>query len=266
MQNMIIDYIGLHNRAEHIYGVCPCSSINFAFAGVEYRKIYQHELHFPPPMFVIGLRGAPFDTKFNAERHNWRVAFHGIRLRPDPATPDHAIIEWDGIQLSLPLLVPVAESEVPFWKNEFIRLKYLFDHPTKKNLFLINLYIMNIFRFLLSYESQSTRELPEEKFKHLIDADVNFSQSLEQFASQCGYSVDHLRILFRKRYQINPWEYRNRKRMAAATELIANSNLLVKEIAAQVGFASETAFTAMYRRTNGHSPRKAIKLLRENTG
>ena len=57
-------------------------------------------------------------------------------------------------------------------------------------------------------------------------------------------------------------DYVRRRRLQLAHQLLQNSNLAIGEIAARVGFSSQSAFTAALTRQFGRSAR-ALRLHRE---
>jgi AraC-like DNA-binding protein len=64
--------------------------------------------------------------------------------------------------------------------------------------------------------------------------------------------------LFRKRFLeragTSPGDYRIRRRIERAMALLTKEKLLVKEVAAQLGYPDEYAFSAQFKKVAGVSP------------
>ena len=103
---------------------------------------------------------------------------------------------------------------------------------------------------------------PAAHLRRLLDDDVNGSVDLNELARVCGYSADHLRLLFIQTYGVTPQAYRNQQRIAEASNLIVGSNLSVKQMAIRRCFKHTSAFSAFFRRHTGRTPRDAIAALR----
>ena len=104
--------------------------------------------------------------------------------------------------------------------------------------------------------------LSDAKLKELIDASENMSFYIAELSRKCGYSADHLRVLFKDKYEISPQEYRIRHIMAYAMELICKSNLIITDIAEQCGYKHLSHFSSLFKKTHGISPNNALKRFR----
>jgi len=74
-------------------------------------------------------------------------------------------------------------------------------------------------------------------------------------ATASGLSGSRFAHLFRDRVGLSPRAFVEAERMARARQLLEMSDLPIKEIAAQLGFASEFYFSTRFRRSAGQSPR-----------
>ena len=83
--------------------------------------------------------------------------------------------------------------------------------------------------------------------------------SISELSKKCAYSTDHLRVLFKNNYDISPQEYRIRRIMAYAMELICKSNLMVSDIADKCGFKYLSHFSSLFKKIHGISPATALK-------
>lgn len=96
----------------------------------------------------------------------------------------------------------------------------------------------------------------DKRLKHLCDAlvaDPGAPQTLEHWARQAGASERTLARLFEKELGLSFGQWRQQVRLAHAAPLIARGTPL-SQVAAQLGYASQSAFSAMFKRTFGCSP------------
>ena len=68
-------------------------------------------------------------------------------------------------------------------------------------------------------------------------------------------SMDHFRRLFRERHQLPPHEYLSHQRMIRAAELLAKTDMRIKEIVFTCHFKSLMDFSRSFRKYSGLSPR-----------
>lgn len=77
----------------------------------------------------------------------------------------------------------------------------------------------------------------------------------EDVAAEVGLSYSHLAMLFRKHVGSGIAAHVRRRRMAVAEELLRNSEMPVKSIAAQIGMTDLQHFNKLVRTTFGAAPR-----------
>lgn len=82
--------------------------------------------------------------------------------------------------------------------------------------------------------------------------------SLHDFAQQVGASERTLARLFERELNMSFGMWRQQMRLARAAPLIA-SGLPLSAVAAELGYASQSAFSAMFKKTFGQSPSNFFK-------
>jgi len=214
-------------------------------------------------MFVLGLKGTPYVTQFTEKRENWHVILEGLDLRQSTEFPNHAEMMTDGRKILLPIILPVPEEQVFGWQNEFRLIMDAMNNPVPANYLRAKLGIAGIFRYLLDRDRSLPHSSPAAQLKDLIDSDLHFEKSLRELSEACNYTPDHLRLLFFRQYQLTPYEYRAKKRIDAAMKLMAETDMLLKEIAWHLGFRNEAAFSASFKKLTGASPKKSMLKLRK---
>lgn len=92
------------------------------------------------------------------------------------------------------------------------------------------------------------------------------SLTLSQIAEAMGVSKFHLDRVFLSRTGCTPVQYITRRRMARAQTLLASTELTVRRVAEQCGYANYNYFTALFRRTVGMTPGEYRKIAQGRTG
>ena len=88
--------------------------------------------------------------------------------------------------------------------------------------------------------------------------------TLDALADVVGMSASRLAHLFREQVNVPPLQYLEMQRMRRARQLLAVSELSVKQIAAEVGFDDPFYFTNRFRKSEGTSP-TAFRAARSTT-
>lgn len=78
---------------------------------------------------------------------------------------------------------------------------------------------------------------------------------VDAYARLCKLSVSHFTHLFTEKYRVSPYQYLLRIRLAQAQQLLAETDLSVQEIARHVGYEDPFAFSRIFKRRIGLSPR-----------
>jgi AraC family transcriptional regulator len=89
-----------------------------------------------------------------------------------------------------------------------------------------------------------------------IDAHLDSDFSLVELAGTLRLSPRQFSRLFHNTFETSPHRYLLEQRVARARQLLARGRLSVAEIAACLGFASQSHFTEVFRRAVGMSPRR----------
>jgi len=90
--------------------------------------------------------------------------------------------------------------------------------------------------------------------REIIDARGTALREVAQAAEACHIDPAYLSRLFRRFIRCGPHEYLTRRRMAAATQRLAESGRLVKEVADEFGFADAYHFSRAFKRFHGVPP------------
>lgn len=88
----------------------------------------------------------------------------------------------------------------------------------------------------------------------LLEAHLDGSISLEQVAEACELSVSHFARAFKKTFRTPPYRWLIDRRVDRARHLMTNSRLTLADIAAQCGFADQSALNRSFKRIHGVTP------------
>ncbi len=103
----------------------------------------------------------------------------------------------------------------------------------------------------------STREVRRAIFREaaaIVEGEFARQITVEQVAARVASSPRQLRRAFAEAGGMSFRSYLTQVRMRRAAELLASTDLPVKEIAHRVGYRGATAFTRAFKRTHALSP------------
>lgn len=123
---------------------------------------------------------------------------------------------------------------------------------------------------LLASLTQGAASMPAERLPlAAIDAhiDRHCAQPLQvaDLARLCGLSVARFHARFLAETGHTPMDHLRKRRLQRARALLEGSTLAVGEVAARVGYASQSAFTAALSRELGVTPRQLRREARDKT-
>jgi AraC-like DNA-binding protein len=260
MKNFKIDQVSFHTQKQHFIQEVRHIFLFFCVNGMEYLRTENFEFKNPAPFCYLFFPDDKFEFKYNEKRENWAVIFtcSSIKCISDEQFSFGGSCE----NIVLPRYIEVTPGDLVRWRNKFDALTASFKTPIPYERVLMELYLMDIFRYYIEVVKKKGQSSPAGKLKELIDASENMHFSIAELSNKCGYSADHLRVLFKNKYEISPQEYRIRRIMAYAMELICKSNLMVSDIADKCGFKYLSHFSSLFKKIHGISPATALKRFR----
>ncbi len=117
--------------------------------------------------------------------------------------------------------------------------------------------------FGLASQGQRNRVV-SNKFKYIREGielmENNSDKSLNEIAKICGVSEGYFRKLFREYSGENPIEFRQKKRIEKAKQLLLLDTHSIGEIAEELHFSDVYHFSKTFKKHIGISPKKYIKL------
>ena len=137
------------------------------------------------------------------------------------------------------------------------RMANAFSMPERPMLSLMS----DLYRLLSLLASASDRRRISARGFSTIEAGIRYLQtdekqalSLDEVAAMCYVTPAYFRRLFREYAGVSPSEYRTRRRVARAKELLRTSTLSVAAVSERLGFESVSYFCRVFKQRTGVSP------------
>jgi AraC-like DNA-binding protein len=111
------------------------------------------------------------------------------------------------------------------------------------------------------YASKTGNDLEDElnavvrKTLQFLERNIDKKLSLNEVASEIGYSATYLSTLFKKETAYSPMSYFSHLKILKACEYLDYTRMKVKEISFKLGYADPYYFTKDFTRKMGISPR-----------
>lgn len=111
-----------------------------------------------------------------------------------------------------------------------------------------------------------TKQLPVDTHADIIEQactilgnNFNTKITLDSAAQELGLSVSGFRKIFTEQMGVAPGEYRIRRRIENAMQMLSSSTMHLKEIAQELGYIDVYAFCTQFKKFSGMSPGKFRK-------
>lgn len=229
------DYCGL----QHSH---PCYEIVYYCEGAGEVAFKREKYHFSKDSFMV----CPPEVKHveRGERET-EVLYIGFELYGDLVLPEGLFAEKD------------------YHIREYLeKIYYETKHWSAYSDRLINLFC-TIIAIQLVNQYEPKREIA---FNHSLDniagyisANYREDVNVRKLANLAGYSYDHFRKAFYKRFGVTVNDFILQKRIDAANEMLQSGKYLIKEIASSCGFSSVSQFCTKYRQIRGITPKQMQK-------
>lgn len=134
------------------------------------------------------------------------------------------------------------------------------DLPASKYKFI------TLARLLLSFKSNKIQNKNKSfaviysktvlKIVDYINQNLSKQLSISNISEQIGFSQAHISRTFKKELALSPTEFISMLKIIEASKLLSNTNLNIKEICEQCGFASNTYFQSLFKKFAGITPKE----------
>lgn len=141
-------------------------------------------------------------------------------------------------------------------------LEFYFQNPLLVNDDLLELKIKELVLLLIQSKNvRSIQELVADLYspktvhiKEVVELHLFSNLKIEQLAKLCNLSLSSFKREFRKEFDDSPTNYINTQRLEKAKELLSISDLLISEIAYEIGFQDSLYFTRIFKNKIGVPP------------
>lgn len=171
-----------------------------------------------------------------------------------------------GIQQQLMLTKPIINdhgdntSLEAVWKRIFKTVKSQKPSAAYTCSALAYDFLIEYYKGMCEHEQRRSRGIQNSIKPILQYIDENYSKDilLEELAAIAGITPQHLCKLFRREYNMRPFEYITRRRIQQAKKLLLEDKLTIAEIAETVGFHDSSYFCRVFRQYEQMSPRQFV--------
>ena len=207
------------------------------------------------PFLTMIPPGAHVDFRFGRKRENWVIQCRMPELIP-VAGACRQQLEQDGSLLCFPYMRRIKAGHALPLRERFALVVSLWQSGTPANRIAAEWMTVGICGEMFAEEEPPDQEgtTPAARLRLAIDADRGFRKTLAELSREAGASAGFLRKCFRRAYQLEPAEYRARRRLSRIMELIDRNELSLKEIAEEVGMRHVTHLHAFVRERCGVTP------------
>lgn len=259
--NMKIVHAGVYRQAQKGSQTTDYFFVNFVYSGLKYLKTPNGQTLTQVPALSLRAPGVLSEFEFGPNRENWVIIIQTSDVRQS-VKPNCVDLRCDDQWVEVPWFLLVEPSQAAWWQNYFMQIYDLMQSPTRVNVLLAEMRVVHVLEQFLA-PTAAVASTPAQHLKTLIDHDLAANRTLKTLATQCGYSADHLRVLFEQQYGLSHIAYRQRRRMSCAMEHITRSGRSIKQIALVLGFNQVAHFSAAFRQAYDMTPGQAITRFRQ---
>jgi AraC-like DNA-binding protein len=116
--------------------------------------------------------------------------------------------------------------------------------------------VFEILSLLGAPDRMSTGSTIIKKGVAYLKLHYNENPSVKKLAQMCAISEEYFRRLFKKEFEMNPCEYRNRLRLSKACDYLTYGEMSVEEISRLLGYSTASHFSKEFKSAYGVSPLK----------
>jgi AraC-like DNA-binding protein len=113
------------------------------------------------------------------------------------------------------------------------------------------------------HSSDDIRDVILENINRYVRDHLHRAVTIGNLAEDLGYSISHLRAVFRDRLGVSLGRYMRESRLSEAAKLLQASEFNVSEIGEKCGFESLYAFSRAFRKAYGLPPRAYRQLVQQ---
>ncbi|MDD3154168.1 MAG: helix-turn-helix transcriptional regulator [Victivallaceae bacterium] len=217
-----------------------CVFLGLVVAGLEQMKIIAPDGRVAAMQENCALQLIPeqfqLDFRFNRNRENFVIFCRIPELSWDVVSRKILLRDGD-LEAELRCVVPLEPARLPEMRNQFQKIVELANCPMPVGQLAARMILQGLLAEFILSEGHASGVIRSAAAhcKKCFDEDLHFKRTFRDIAREEQLSEVHLRRLFREAYQIDPSRYRARLRLMRISELLASTDLPLKEIAEEAG-------------------------------
>lgn len=135
------------------------------------------------------------------------------------------------------------------------------DLPVKEIMQIAALKFHSIIQFLYTRQQTHIFDFKVSTIKKMLDSSLYEKNiSLKAIAEELHISQTQVISIFKKAFNMTPYQYFSKRRIDIAASLLLNSSMQVKEIAEALHYADQPYFSNAFKKIMGMSPEKYRKI------
>lgn len=158
--------------------------------------------------------------------------------------------------MASPRTIPFDEHRIRLWEMIYNCLEkgYSDENLNYANLSLYFLIANFLFPQKNMELSQARAEEISDKVIEYMKNNISLRLTITDIAAEFAYSASHFQNIFRTKTGISPIDYFIHLKIQRACQLLALSDLRIKEVAAAVGYSDPFYFSRLFHKLMGSSP------------
>ena len=225
-------------------------------------RIRTPDVSYRVPALRLYFPGGFSEYEYENIRENWWVAFADpVPIYYDFASK-RAMLRVDDKTIPVKAELPLSPAEVATVRRQFSEIYAGWQSGTALGKATAELILGGVLARFLKAEFSWETGSPAERFKNLIDSDIQWEFSLDELGARLGLRRDVARKLFIEKFNTTPGQYRIQQRLARIIELISQSDLSLKEIAWQCGLKNVTYLNSLTVKHFNSTPSELVKRFR----
>ena len=194
--------------------------------------------------------------RFPSQPHSARIETPGLRYFLGVPCQVFELFALTGLANPQRPVLPVGTDRS--LTEEFVRIREALrgqpDHELASVLLRMQNFIADLLRRGRERAADAETFEPIARAMQLLNENLSQRLHLPDIARQVDMSYSLFRKRFLDQVGTSPGDYRIRRRIERSMALLTRGSLLIKEIAAQLGYPDEYAFSAQFKRVAGVSP------------
>lgn len=133
--------------------------------------------------------------------------------------------------------------------------------PAKDIMFSAAIKFHSIIQLLYNHQQKNLFDTKVNAIKKMLDSHLYERDiSLKNISNKLCLSQTQVINIFKKTFNMTPYQYFSKKRIEIAASMLLNSNMQIKEIAEQLNYSDQPYFSNAFKKVMGVSPENYRKM------